>query len=262
MSATKGPEKAPAFEPAWLDAGADRALALVEQAGERGPDLVEAWVALRNAAAVAEVAAFDDAPGPARKAARRGLNVLKSRGVAIPERVRIARAVRADAPIVEAWFRPPDGAGAAAFSGGARSGNGRYRLVDVIVKSGAGLVSIADMEMSRTQLRESFAEIARRFGSAPAAVPIAWARARIAAARGENERTGTLVPLGFERHADVLGPAPSHEPAHPADEAKLERADRERALAGSGRLHAEPELRGWLPDPAAMQKMLLSVTSQ
>ncbi|HEX9295322.1 MAG TPA: hypothetical protein VF881_05790 [Polyangiaceae bacterium] len=258
----KGQDKTAAFEPAWLDAQTERALALVDEAGERAADLVEAWVAHRNAAAVAEVAAFDQAPAAARKAARRGLNVLKSRGVAIPERTRVARPMQVDAPVVEAWFRPPDSAGSSAFTLGARSPHGRYRLVDVIIKSGAGLLSIADMEMSRTQLRESFGEIGKRFGSPPAPVPIAWARARIAAALLENAQSGTLVPLSFERHADLLGPAPVVSPIHPADEAKLARAERERALAASGTLHAEPELRGWLPEPPAMQKMLMAVQAK
>src|SRR6185295_167713 len=134
------------FNASWLDAGPDRARALVDEAGDRCGDLVAAWIANKNAAAVAAIAADDSAPSPARKAARRGINVLKSRGVTIPDRPRVTRVAQGDADTYEAWFRPPDAAGSSAFTMGARSPQGRYRLVDVIIKRGTGLVSVAGME--------------------------------------------------------------------------------------------------------------------
>jgi hypothetical protein len=246
------------FDRAWLQAGADRARSLVDEAKERGAELVEAWVAEKNVAAVFAIASDDHAPAPARKAARRGVNVLKSRGLAMPERPRVADAVSSDDEVVEAWFRPPDGAGTSAFTVGARS-QGRYRLVDVIVKRGAGLVSIATMQMSRAQLWSTFEDITRRFGTAPAPVPIAWARARIERARKENLAEGTPVPLCFDSHRDILAPAPSEPPAHPALAAAMPAVDRTEALERSGKLHAEPEIRGWLPDPPAMQRLLLAI---
>jgi hypothetical protein len=251
-----------AFDPSWLDAGADRARALVDEAGARGGDLVSAWIANKNAAAVAAIAADDTAPTPARKAARRGINVLKSRGIAIPDRPRVTRIAEGDANTYEAWFRPPDAGGSSAFTMGARSPQGRYRLVDVIIKRGAGLVSLADMEMSRSQLRKTFDGIAQRFGHPPAPVPVEWARARIAGARAENDRSKTLVPLGFETHRDLVGPPPAQEPAHPADDLALDAVDGPDALARSAKLHAEPEVRGWLPDPPAMQEMLLAIQTK
>ena len=245
------------FPPDWLTAGADRARALVDEAGDRGADLVAAWIAAKNAAAVGEVAADDGCPAPARKAARRGVNVLKSRGVAIPERARSnQRAPAPPAETYEAWFRPPDAGGTSAFTLGARGSGGRYRLVDVIVKDERGLVSVAGMEMSRTQLRETFDGIEQRFGHGPVPVPIAWARARIAAARAENVARGTPTPLGVDQHDDLIGHPPTTAPPHPADDAGLAWPGRDEALARSGTLHAEPELRGWLPEPAAMQELL------
>ena len=249
------------FDPSWLDAGADRARVLVDEAGVRAADLVGAWIANKNAAAVAAIAADDSAPTPARKAARRGINVLKSRGVAIPDRPRVARIAESDADTYEAWFRPPDAGGSSAFTMGARS-QGRYRLVDVIIKRGTGLVSVADMEMSRSQLRTTFEGIAKRFGHPPAPVPVDWARARIASARAENERSQSIVPLGFDTHKDLVGPPPAMEPAHPADTLALEAVDPSDAVARSAKLHGEPELRGWLPEPPAMQEMLLAIQSK
>jgi len=240
------------FAPDWLGADADRARALVDEAGERGADLVGAWVACKNAAAVAEVAADDRAPVAARKAARRGVNVLKS----IPERTRSSRAAFPTAETYEAWFRPPDAGGTSAFTLGARASSGRYRLVDVIIKDAVGLVSVAGMEMSRTQLRQTFDGIEQRFGHAPAPVPIGWARARIAAAQLDNAVHGTPLPLALEKHRDLLGTALAPLPPHPADEAGLAWPGRDEAVARSGTLHAEPELRAWLPAPAAMQDLL------
>jgi hypothetical protein len=251
------------FAPEWLVVDAPRARALVDEAGDRGADLVSAWVACKNAAAVAAIAADDAAPSLARKAARRGVNVLKSRGIAVPEPARAGRAAVPEAKeTYEAWFRPPDAGGTSAFTLGARGSGGRYRLVDVIIKDGTGLVSVAGMEMSRTQLRETFDGIEQRFGHGPAQVPIAWARARIAAAHAENIAQGSPVPLALEKHRDLIGVATTGVPLHPADEAGLALPGRDEALARSGTLHAEPELRGWLPEPVAMQELLRQVTEQ
>lgn len=263
MSKTKKTSSGhPSFAPDWLEAGPERARALVDEAGDQGADLVGAWVVCKNAAAVGEVAADDGAPAAARKAARRGVNVLKSRGVAIPERARADRAAVTAAETYEAWFRPPDAGGTSAFTLGARGAGGRYRLVDVIIKEGVGLVSVAGMDMSRTQLRETFDAIEQRFGHGPAPVPMAWARARIAAARAENAARGTPVPLGVENHGDLLGTAPASPPSHPADEAGLAWPGRDEAIARSGTLHAEPELRGWLPEPSAMKQLLRMIEEE
>src|SRR4051812_40793678 len=84
---------ASSFDAATLQTGAEGALAAVVKAEARGAALVEAWVQAKNAGAVAALAEDDKAPAPARKAARRGINVLKARGVAIPERTRVTRMV-------------------------------------------------------------------------------------------------------------------------------------------------------------------------
>src|SRR3954469_11339184 len=110
MGKNKGREiDTSAFGPGWLESGADGARAALDEAGARGADLVDAWIARKNAAAVLEIAMDDGAPALARKAARRGINVLKSRGVAIPERARVSASAEAS-DVFEAWFRPPDGA--------------------------------------------------------------------------------------------------------------------------------------------------------
>jgi hypothetical protein len=253
-----------AFDPGWLEVGSEGARAAIDAAMERSADLVEAWVARKNVPAVLEIAMDDGAPALARKAARRGINVLKSRGVAIPERPHAAAsgAGLAQGEILEAWFRPPDGAGTSAFTLGSRSRDGRYKLVDVILKEGVGLVSIAGMQMSRSQLRDTFDGIAKRFGHPPASVPMAWARARIARASLDNDKSGTPPPLGIETHRDLLGPPPASTPPHPIEALKLPSVPQGEALDRSAKLHAEAELRGWLPAPPAIQDMLNEVGRQ
>jgi len=163
------------------------------------------------------------------------------------------------AALHEAWFRAPDGAGASALTFGAPAHGGRYRLVDVVLRSGAGIVSVASMQIGRAQLRETFAEIARRFGATAVPVPVAWARGKLAEARAEHERIGAPLPSGFDGNRDLLGPPPAAPAAHPADAAALDLPDGAAALARSAELHAEPELRGWLPDPVAMQRLLAAI---
>ena len=88
----------PSFDSLTRAAEGAQAPALVESAGNRAVELVEAWITEKNAAALLEVAEHDRSPAPARKAARRGLQVLKSRGVTIPEHRHVARLTVEETP--------------------------------------------------------------------------------------------------------------------------------------------------------------------
>jgi hypothetical protein len=248
-----------AFDADLLGADAGGAVAAVGKAGERGADLIDAWVNAKNAAAVAAVAESEAAPGPARKAARRGLNVLKSRGVAIPDRAHVARMPTDEVEGYEAWFVPPDGAGTAIVMIASRRQSGKYRIVHAIVREGVGLLEIRVLEMSRAQLKTSFDESQRRAGYAPAQVPLDWARARVASSKADNAKSGAVLPLGLDTHADILGAAPAQPPEHPVDAAKLDVKAAAPSVAESSSLHNEPELRAWLPTGLAMQELLLDV---
>ena len=70
------------FEDHLLAATAESAPAALKEAGARAEALIDAWRDVPNAAAV--LAASEQGDGVARKAARRALNVLRARGVAIP----------------------------------------------------------------------------------------------------------------------------------------------------------------------------------
>ena len=259
MAADKNEAAATPFDAATLAVGADGALSAANDAGERAAALVEAWVQAKNAAAVAAVAENDKAQPAARKAARRGLNVLKSRGVAIPERRQITRVAGDPVEGYDAWFVPPDGAGTFMVVLAARRKSGKHYVVHTTMREEVGLLDVRALEMSRSQLRASFDESARRMGYPPVVVPVDWARARVAAARASNAKSGAILPLGLDSHADVLGPAPDKAPPHPIDQAKLDIPAAATVVANSADLHREPELGAWLPAGPAVQELLLEV---
>src|SRR5262249_10990820 len=103
------------FSTEELEASAEAAAEAALRAGTRAADLVEAWVRGKNAAAVAALANDEKAPSLARKAARRGLAVLKARGVPIPERSHVARVGGDAVEEHEAWFVAPDAAATSAI---------------------------------------------------------------------------------------------------------------------------------------------------
>jgi len=248
------------FDQRLIEVDAEGAADAIAKAGDRCRDLVDAWVAAKNAAAVAAVAANEHAPGPARKAARRGLNVLKARGIRIPERTHVERISGDGVEGYDAWFVPPDGAGTAVVVIGARFRSGKYRLVQAIVRDGVGLLELRANEMSRSQVKSSFEANVKRVGYAPASVPLDWARARVAAAKLENAKSGAVLPLGLDTHAEVLGPPPDHPPPHPIDRAEL--PQEASPIQGSASLHGEPEFAAWLPQGEAVQQLLVEVGQQ
>src|SRR6187402_2641527 len=108
------------FEPNALGASSDHALSALAAAGPRAEDLVQAWIQAGNAAAISVAA--EQAAGQARKAARRGLNVLKARGIELP---RVERVVsvggKKEEETLEAWMVAPDTRGLSLFVIAARS---------------------------------------------------------------------------------------------------------------------------------------------
>jgi hypothetical protein len=255
---SKPPERggAPAgvLEPAWIEAtSAADALAAAAAAGDAlGEALVKAWLERGSAAAIAAVAGADGLPGRTRKAARRGVHVLRARGVSLPQPTGTVEAApeEGDEPI--ASFVPPDGSGRAFFSISQRLPGGRYRVADVVVQDAVGIVHASSGELAGKHIRRWRQRVREHFGTEPVTVPVAWARRRVAEGRSLNERSGQILPLGLDACAPLLGP-PATEAPHPC--ADLEEGLGEGA-AGSESLHAEPELRGWLPERGALDELL------
>jgi hypothetical protein len=239
-----------------ISVGEDGAMKAVVSAGAKAAELVEAWVAAKNAAAVAAVARDDGAPAPARKAARRGINVLKARGVAVPERNHVVHVAAKETEQVQAWFLPPDASGATVVIVGAHAPTGRYRIAQVVLRDVEGVVQVRSFDLSGSQLSGYLDETEKRSGSKPPEVPVQWARARIAAAREQHKKHATIEPLGLDSVADLVGPAPAGTVPHPIDEAKIDPAAAAGAIAESAQLHGEPEFRGWLPSGESIRMLL------
>lgn len=248
------------FTEAQLAATADSALGALKEAGARGTDLVEAWVKRGNAAAVAEAA--ERCEGPARKAARRGINVLKSRGIAIPERSRVAVVAERQAPeTFEAWLLAPDTAGNTLLVLTAKAPASRYRAAFVVLHDDLGIHRIEVADVSSSQLRESMARALPGAQYRPVKVPLEWARFRVAQARKRHAERGVPEPLGLTSAKTLLEPAPAEAPGHPFDDEGLELSKEDALDMGkaSAPLHNLPEFRGWFPTRTAVDEMLQNV---
>lgn len=249
------------FDAEVLAAGWDRALEALRAAGDAAPALVDAWLGASNVEAIAAAAEAEDASGAARKAARRALNVLKSRGAAIPTRPRVARLADDRAEVVEATLIPPDSSGTEAIAITSRDTSGRYRIAEVIVRESVGVLHAGAGWLSGSQLKEGRARAYDNLGTAPVPVSLEWARHRIAEAKRQNAVSGQVVPLGLEGCRDLIEPAPEAEPRHPVADLEESLTDElvTAHIAGSAALHEEPEFRHWLPARPALDELLQKV---
>ncbi|HYP98669.1 MAG TPA: hypothetical protein VER96_08345 [Polyangiaceae bacterium] len=257
----KQPSKSsPALAAADLSASADNALAALERAGENAVALVEGWVKAGNAAAVN--VASERANGAARKAARRGLNVLKARGVAIPTTSHVTSVGGEKVPeIEEALMLAPDGGGSVCLVITSRSPTSRAHSVFVYLHDDFGVHRVNVGDLSQSQLKDALARALPGADYRPVKVPVGWARGRIAAARKKHADRGVPEPLGFSTAQSLLEPVPSEPEEHPFDGEGLELADEDaQDLAkNSHALHFLPEFRGWFPPKEAIDEMLLKV---
>lgn len=243
-----------------VSASANEALAALTRAGENSVALVEAWVKSGNAAAVG--IASENAEGAARKAARRGLNVLKARGIAVPSAPRVTSVTGEKAPeIEEALMLAPDSGGSICLVLTSRSATSRAHSVFVFLHDDFGIHRVNVGDLSQSQLKEALARALPGADYRPVKVPVSWARARIAAARKAHAARGVPEPLGFASAADLLEPAPSEQEEHPFDGEGLELGDEDaQDLAkNSHGLHLLPEFRGWFPPKPSVDEMLLKV---
>src|SRR5262249_37488536 len=128
-----------------------------------------------------------------------------------------------------------------------------------IVREGVGLLELRPAEMTRAQLKSSFEDSVKRMGYGPVSVPLDWARARLVLAKLDNAKSGAVLPLGLDSHADLLGPAPDKTPPHPVAAASLTLPSAEAATLASATLHGEPEFAAWLPHGQALQQLLVDI---
>lgn len=242
-----------------LDATADTALLAIGKVSADPDSLIQEWVRRGNASAVSEVA--ERGTGLARKSARRALNVLRARGVKIPEKKRVT-ALNAPSELVhEAWLMAPDGLGNVLLVFTAHSKTSRYQSAFVVLHEDLGIHRLELAELSQSQLKDAMAKAAPGADYRPVKVPVEWARARAARARARHSERGIPEPLGLTTASSLLEPVPAEAPAHPFDDEGLELSldDAQELSKQSARLHALPEFRNWLPSREATDELLAQV---
>src|SRR4051812_8139663 len=249
-----------ALAAADLSAGANDALAALTRAGEQSVSLVEAWVKAGNAAAVG--VASERATGAARKAARRGLNVLKARGISVPSERHVTSVSGEKAPeIEEALLLAPDSSGSVCLVISSRLPTSKAHTVFVYLHDDFGIHRVNVGDLSQSQLKDALSRALPGAEYRPVKVPVPWARARIAAARKTHAGRGVPEPLGFASAASLLEPIPSEPEEHPFDGEGLElgEEDAQDLAKNSHGLHLLPEFRGWFPPKQAIDEMLLKL---
>ena len=248
------------FDAKLLSASAADALSSLSKAGPKAPQLVEAWVKAGNAAAVSEAA--ERAEGAARKAARRGLNVLKSRGVAVPEQARVAAVTGPkSAEQTEAFLLAPDSLGNVLIAITTRSVTARGKVVFVYLNDEQGIHRVDVGELSQSQLKDALAKALPGARYKAVTVPVDWARRRVADARARHAERKIPEPLGFARGESLLSPVPTEAIAHPFDAEGLELSleDATEMAKNSAQLHNLPELAGWFPEKGAVDELFAYV---
>ncbi|HEX9050839.1 MAG TPA: hypothetical protein VF841_09940 [Anaeromyxobacter sp.] len=184
------------------------------------------------------------------KEAKRGLHVLRTRGVAVPEPPRPAAAAPPPPPepALAAYASAVDGSGERAVWIPRNVPGKGIEVGQAVVSDTQGLLELQIGLVGRKEWRG----IVKGLVSEGAAMGVgevdpARARAIVAAARALNDRSGKPVPGSADVWLGQLGPvAPLPDPADafpplPPDE------ERE-ALAASAALHDLPMLAGWLAD--------------
>jgi len=190
------------------------------------------------------------------KEAKRGLHLLRSRGVAVPEPPRAPAPAPAIAP------EPPLPAYATAIDGqGERAvwlprvvpGKG-VEIAQAVLSDVHGLLELQVGVIGRKEWRALVKGLVEK-GAAMGVGEIDRARAAslVAAARAQNDRSGRRVPEGADLWLAQLGPAaPVAEPAAPP--ALADDEERE-ALAASGALHGLPLFATWIAEEPFLREV-------
>jgi hypothetical protein len=205
------------------------------------------------------LAALAAHPGKeASKEAKRGLHVLRSRGVTVPEPPRPA-APAVPAPPAEtavpAYASAVDGQGEQAIWIPRPLPGKGIEVGQAVVGDEKGLLDLQVVILGRKEWRGFIQGLLQR-GRDMGVVEIDRERAKsiVAAARARNDETGAPVPDGADLWLRHLGPAPP-----PEDVAErfppLPPEEEDAALGASAALHDLPLLRGWLPEEPFLREI-------
>jgi hypothetical protein len=191
------------------------------------------------------------------KEARRGLHVLKTRGVAVPEPSRPSAAPppRVEEPPLPAFASAIDGRGERAVWIPRNVPGRGIEVGQAVISDVAGLLELQIGVLGRKEYRAFVKGLFDRGGAmALAELERERAKALVAAARARNDAKATRVPDGADRWLSALGPAtPLPDPADrfPPLDPESERA----AIAESAKLHELPPLRSWLADETLLREL-------
>jgi hypothetical protein len=191
------------------------------------------------------------------KEAKRGLHLLRTRGVAVPEAPRTAPPAPVQAPeeVFPCYASSIDGQGERAVWI-ARNVPGRgVEVGQAVVSDVHGLLELQVGVLGRKEYRTFGKDIAER-GQAMGVGEIdpAHARGLVAEARRRNDTSGRAVPEGADGWLARVGPGAA--PPDPASAVPPVSAEAETAaLAASGELHSLPMLRGWLADETHLRAL-------
>jgi len=190
------------------------------------------------------------------KEAKRGLHLMRSRGVAVPEPPRAAapaHAVAPEAPL-PAYATAIDGQGErAVWLPRVIPGKG-VEIAQAVLSDVHGLLELQVGVIGRKEWRALVKGLVEK-GAAMGVGEIDRARAAslVAAARAENDRSGRRVPEGADLWLAQLGPvAPLAEPAAPP---ALQDEEEREALAASGALHDLPLFATWLAEEPFLREV-------
>jgi hypothetical protein len=191
------------------------------------------------------------------KEAKRGLHVLKTRGVTVPEPPRAPPPPPPPAPeeVFPCYASSIDGQGERAVWI-ARNVPGRgVEVGQAVISDEGGLMELQVGLLGRKEYRNFGRDIGTRGQSMGVAeVPPPLARALVVEARRRNDESGRPVPDGADAWVARLGPAAlvgdpaaAFEPLPPDEERS--------ALEASGALHELPMLKSWLADEPVLRAL-------
>lgn len=217
---------------------------------------IQDWLKQQDVAALAEAA--EQSSGAIRKAARRALQVLRSRGVSAGN-ARVAQVFKEpDELQYEAFLLPPDGLGNLLLAITAHRKASRYTSAFVYLNDDSGVLQVEVGQLSHSQLKQALQKARPGPECRPTVVPVSWARSRIAQARKRQQEQGLAEPLGMRQAESLLSPVPETVEPHPFDGEGLTLSleDAKEQVADSAKLHTLPEFVSWFPPKAATDDLL------
>jgi hypothetical protein len=189
------------------------------------------------------------------KEAKRGLHLLRTRGVSVPELPAPPAPAPAPAPAeppLPAFASAPDGRGERAVWMARNVPGKGIEICQAVISDERGLVEAHVGLLGRKEWRAFAGSLVERGAAmAVAEVPAARAHALVADARALNETTGERVPEGADLWLARLGPLARAEPE--PEPGPLPPGEEAEALLASADLHQLPLLRGWLADEAHLR---------